>query len=110
MPPSGVQGQKVGKIQRSKTSPGQEDQRQLQGGSAPVVVAGQSLSRVQLCNPMDLQPARLLCPWDSLGKNTAVGCHFLLQGVFQSHKLNRGLLSCRQILYQLNYKGSPLHR
>ena len=25
------------------------------------------------------QPTRLLCPWDSLGKNTAVGCHFLLQ-------------------------------
>ena len=27
-----------------------------------------------------LQPARLLCPWDSPGKNTGVGCHFLLQG------------------------------
>ena len=26
-----------------------------------------------------LQPARLLCPWDSPGKNTGVGCHFLLQ-------------------------------
>ena len=26
--------------------------------------------------------ARHLCPWDSLGKNTRVGCHFLLQGVF----------------------------
>ena len=29
---------------------------------------------------MDCSPARLLCPWDSLGKNTGVGCHFLLQG------------------------------
>ena len=29
-----------------------------------------------------LQPARLLCPWDSPGKNTGVGCHFLLQGIF----------------------------
>ena len=28
-----------------------------------------------LCDPMD----RLLCPWDSPGKNTRVGCHFLLQ-------------------------------
>ena len=27
------------------------------------------------------QPTRLLRPWDSLGKNTGVGCHFLLQGV-----------------------------
>ena len=26
------------------------------------------------------QPARLLCPWDSPGKNTGVGCHALLQG------------------------------
>ena len=29
-----------------------------------------------------LQPARLLCPWDFPGKNTGVGCHFLLQGIF----------------------------
>ena len=29
--------------------------------------------------PHGLQPARLLCPWDSPGKNTGVGCHFLLQ-------------------------------
>ena len=29
--------------------------------------------------PHRWQPARLLCPWDSLGKNTWVGCHFLLQ-------------------------------
>ena len=37
-------------------------------------------SCVQLCDPMDrLQPTRLLCPWDSPGKNTGVGCHFLLQ-------------------------------
>ena len=28
----------------------------------------------------ELQPTRLLCLWDSLGKNTGVGCHFLLQG------------------------------
>ena len=31
--------------------------------------------------PHRLQPARLLCPWDSPGKNTGVGCHFLLQGI-----------------------------
>ena len=29
-----------------------------------------------------LQPARLLCPWDSPGRNTGVGCHALLQGIF----------------------------
>ena len=30
----------------------------------------------------ELQPTRLLCPWDSPGKNTGVGCHALLQGIF----------------------------
>ena len=29
--------------------------------------------------PHRRQPTRILCPWDSPGKNTGVGCHFLLQ-------------------------------
>ena len=32
--------------------------------------------------PHRQQPTRLLCPWDSLGKNTGVGCHFLLHGIW----------------------------
>ena len=32
--------------------------------------------------PHRLQLARLLCPWDSPGKNTGVDCHFLFQGIF----------------------------
>ena len=32
-----------------------------------------------LCDPIDRSPTRLPCPWDSQGKNTGVGCHFLLQ-------------------------------
>ena len=32
-----------------------------------------------LCDPIDSSPTRLPCPWDSPGKNTGVGCHFLLQ-------------------------------
>ena len=36
-------------------------------------------SRVQLLRPHRRQPTRLPCPWDSPGKNTGVGCHFLLQ-------------------------------
>ena len=31
--------------------------------------------------PHGLQPTRILCPWDSPGKNTGVGCHCLLQCV-----------------------------
>ena len=34
---------------------------------------------VQLCVTHRRQPTSLLCPWDSPGKNTGVGCHFLLQ-------------------------------
>ena len=41
-------------------------------------------------------------PWDSPGKNTGVGCHFLLQGIFQTQESNPGLLHCRQIIYQLS--------
>ena len=32
-------------------------------------------------------------------------CHFLLQGIFPTQELNPGLLHCREILYQLSYKG-----
>ena len=32
--------------------------------------------------PHGLYPTRLLCSWDSSGKNTRVGCHFLLKGIF----------------------------
>ena len=32
--------------------------------------------------PFGLQRARLLCQWYFSGKNTGVGCHFLLQGIF----------------------------
>ena len=45
---------------------------------------------------------------DSPGKNTGVGCHFLLQVIFPTKQLNLGLLHCRQILYQLSYKENFL--
>ena len=44
-----------------------------------ILVVVWSLSHVWLSWPHRLQPTRLLCPWDSPGKNTGVGCHFLLQ-------------------------------
>ena len=47
-----------------------------------------------LCDPME--PARLLRPWDSPGKNPGVGCHFLLQGIFPTQGSNPGLLHCGQ--------------
>ena len=42
---------------------------------------------------------RFLCPWDFTGKNTWVGCHFLLQEVFQTQGSNLNLLYSRRILY-----------
>ena len=42
-----------------------------------------------LCDPMNSrQPTRLLCPWGSPGKNTRVGCHFLLPPLRQKVKRN----------------------
>ena len=50
-------------------------------------------SRVWLfCDTMDCSPARLLCQQDFSGKNTGVGCHFLLQGIFPTQGLNPQLL------------------
>ena len=54
-----------------------------------------------------LQPTRLLCPWNSPGKNTGMGSHSLLQGIFPTQGSNPGLPHRRQILYQLSHKGSP---
>ena len=41
--------------------------------------AAKSLQSCLTLRPHRQQPTRLLCPWDSPGKNTGVGCHFLLQ-------------------------------
>ena len=49
--------------------------------------------------PHRWQPTRLPHPWDSPGKNTGVGCHFLLHGIFLTQGWNLHLLHSRQILY-----------
>ena len=41
---------------------------------------------------MDYSSPRLFCPWSSSGKNTGVGSHFLLQGIFLTQGLNLRLL------------------
>ena len=69
----------------------------------------QSLSHVQLfVTPWT--PARFLCPCDSPGKNTGMGCHSLLQGIFLTRGTNPGLSHCRRILYSLSHQGSPYFR
>ena len=55
-----------------------------------------------------LQSARLLCPWDLPGKNTGVGCHFLLQGIFSTQGLNPCLLHCQVDTLSVSHLGSLL--
>ena len=54
--------------------------------------------------PHRLQPARLLCPWNSPGKNAGISSHSLLQRIFPTQGQN---LHFRQILYRLSRQGSP---
>ena len=71
-----------------------------------------------LCDPIDytvhgILRARILewvpfpSPGDLPNQNTGVGSLSLLQGIFPTQGLNRGLPHCRQILYQLSDQGSP---
>ena len=46
-------------------------------------------------------------PWNSPSPNTRVGSLSLLQRIFPTQRSNLGLPHCRQILYELSYKGSP---
>ena len=51
--------------------------------------------------------ARLLFAWDSPGKNTGVGCHVFLQGIFSTQELKLCLLHCGWILYHSTTWESP---
>ena len=67
-----------------------------------VCVCAQSLNHVWLWNPMDCSLPDSSLHGDSPGKNTGVGCHALLQGIFPTEGSNPGLLlllHCRQTLY-----------
>ena len=70
-------------------------------------VGAQSLQSCLTLWPYRLQPTRFLCPWDSPGKNTGVGCHALLQGIFLNRGLNPRLLLCRWILYHWATRDAP---
>ena len=57
-----------------------------------------------------LWPARLLCPGDFPGKDTGVGCHFLLQGIFPTQGSNLHLLHWWADSLPLSHVGSQKHR
>ena len=77
-----------------------------EGQKRPCALSLQLYPTLQRYGP---QPPRILCPWDSPVRNTGVGCHVLLQGVFLTQGLNLRLLSllhCRQVLYPQSHLGS----
>ena len=62
----------------------------------------ESLNRNRFFGIHGLQPASLLCPWNSPEKNTGVGSHSLLQDIFLTQGSNPALLHYQQILYHLH--------
>ena len=58
------------------------------------------------CDPMDHSPPGSAAHGDSPRKNTGVGCHALLQGIFSTQESNPGLPHHRWILCQLSHQGS----
>ena len=71
-------------------------------GCAVLCLAAQSC--LTLCNSIQLGSS---VHGDSPGKNTGVGCHALLQGIFPTQGLNPGLPHCRWICYHLSLQGKP---
>ena len=61
-----------------------------------------------LCEPMDCSPPGFSFRGDSPGKNTGVGCHALLQGIFLTQGWNPGLPHCRHSLLS-KLPGKPLY-
>ena len=65
-----------------------------------------ALSCLTLCDPKDCIACQ--APWNSPGKNTGVGCCFVLQGILLTQGSNLCLPHYRQILHHLNPKGSHI--
>ena len=60
-----------------------------------------------LCHPTDWSRPGSSFHGDSPDKNTRMGCHALLQGIFPTQGSNPVLPHCWHFLYHLNYRGSP---
>ena len=73
--------------------------------------AAKSLQSCPTLWPCRRQPTRLPCPWDSQGKNTGVGCHFLLQ-YLKVKSESEVIQSCPTLCDPVNCSlpGSSIHR
>ena len=79
------------------------EQRNLACYSPVLCLVAQSC--LTLCNPMDCSLPGSSVHADSPDKNSGVGCHVLLQGIFPTQGFYPGLLHGRQILYHLSHQG-----
>ena len=72
--------------------------------------AAKSLQSCPTLRPHRQQPTRLLCPWDSPGKNTGVGCHFLLQcmKVKSESEVTQSCLTLNDLM-DCSLPGSSIH-
>ena len=108
----GAQGQHTGMTLRDGM--GREVEGVFRMGNtctAATVAAAKSLqSCLTLCDPADGSPPRLPRPWDSPGKNTGVGCYFLLQ-CMKSEKQSEVTQSCPPLgnLMDCSLPGSSVH-
>ena len=66
-------------------------------------------SCLALCHPVGSPPGSSVHGFLQARKNTGVGCHALLQGIFLTQQLNPNLPNCRPILYHLSHQGSLLY-
>ena len=69
------------------------------------VLAAQSC--LTLCSLVGCSLAMLLCPWNSPGKDTGVGWHSFLQGIFPTQGWNLSLLHCKQTILSSEPPGKP---
>ena len=93
------------------TSPALTDASPLAPPGKPTVTICAVLSHSLVSDSLwshGLRPARLLCPWDSPGKNPGVGCHALLQGSsWPRDQTHVSYISCTGKLYHQHHLGSP---
>ena len=61
-----------------------------------------------VCSSVDCSPTGLLCPWDSPGKNTEVGCRALLQGIFPTQGSDPSLLNWQADSLPLGFPDSSV--
>ena len=59
-----------------------------------------------ICNQWAVACTKLLCPWNSPGKNTGVGCQFLLQGIFTTQGSSPSPLHCQADSLPLSHLGN----